>query len=113
MEIRSEEWFKNKEKFSSLLKELNTIDKGIVISDTPGRRDAVHMMLSNGTAFIRFNCFGYHELDHFRIQQWKKVLRSWYLQGLNKCYFFLHVADKKSETAFSNYVQKELGELIS
>ncbi|MEP6712960.1 MAG: DUF72 domain-containing protein [Ferruginibacter sp.] len=103
-----EEWFTNPGLLSEFIKELNTLNIGTVITDTPARRDTVHMQLSNGNAFIRFYCQGDHELDLFRIEQWKKQLRSWFLQGLEKCYFFLHIQSQTAEEDFINYVQYEL-----
>lgn len=84
------------------------MNKGLVITDTPGRRDAVHMHLSNATAFIRFDCRGDHELDLFRIDEWKKQLKSWYLQGLEKCYFFLHIESREFKDDFIQYARELL-----
>ncbi len=108
VEIRNAAWLADKDRFSSFVGMLNNLNKGIVITDTPGIRDAAHMQLSNSTAFIRFNCQGDTELDMFRIEQWKKQLRSWYLQGLENCYFFLHIHNKAYEADFAYYVQQEL-----
>ena len=108
IELRNEKWFSNTEWFERFVKELSSINKGLVICDTPGRRDAVHMHLSNPTAFIRFVCQGDEVLDMFRIEQWKKQLKSWYLQGLDYCYFYLHIQNESAEEDFINYVQAEL-----
>jgi len=108
VELRNENWFSDKAFFEDFVKELSRMNKGLVICDTPGRRDAVHMQLSNATAFIRFVCHGGEALDMFRIEQWRKQLKSWYLQGLEKCYFFLHIHDGNSEDDFIKYVQSEL-----
>jgi uncharacterized protein YecE (DUF72 family) len=87
---------------------LNRSNKGTVITDAPGCREAVHMQLSTPVAFIRFYCGPELELDMFRIEQWKKQLWSWYLQGLERCYFFLHIENKEAEVEFSEYVKYEL-----
>ena len=108
VEIRDKEWISDRYLFDSLVKELNQLNKGLVIADSPGRRDLVHMHLSNSTAFIRFSCRGDHELDLFRIDQWKKQLQSWYLQGLDKCFFFLHIQEKSSEDDFISYAKEVL-----
>lgn len=108
IELRHPDWFQNRDSFNSFVKDLNSLGKGLVITDSPGRRDAVHMKLSNSTAFIRFNCQGDHELDLFRIDEWRKRLRSLYLQGLQQCYFFLHIHNKEYEDDFIKYVQHEL-----
>ena len=108
VELRNPNWFNDTDLLISFIKELNLNNKGLVISDSPGRRDAVHMHLSNPTAFIRFFCRGDNELDKLRISLWKDQLKSWYLQGLEKCFFFLHINEKSSEEHFIKYVQSEL-----
>ena len=108
IEIRNEEWFIKTAVWLSFVKQLNSLHKGLVITDTPGKRALVHMQLSNATAFIRFSCQGDHELDLFRIEQWKKQLKSWFLQGLECCHFFVHVQNDSAEEDFMNYVQYSL-----
>lgn len=107
IEMRDAAWFHNPDRLGSFIEKLAKINKGLVITDSPGRRDAVHMQLSNATAVIRFNGLGWNELDLFRISQWKKQIQSWYLQGLEKCYFFLHLQQKEGEDDFIKYVQEE------
>jgi hypothetical protein len=112
IEITNREWLDDTEKFNEFIKELNSLNRGIVITDTARQRGAAHMRLSNPTAFIRFHCWGNNEIDQYRILEWKDVLRSWYSQGLEHCYFFLHIADKQSEVDFSSYVKHELADLV-
>lgn len=107
IEVRNPEWFDNKEQLGVFVKELNSLKKGTVIVDAPGRRDMLHIQLSNAKAFVRFNCQGDNELDRFRIRQWKKQLSSWYKQGLEECYFFLHIHNLDFETEFYTYVKEE------
>jgi uncharacterized protein YecE (DUF72 family) len=108
IEITNEEWFLKEALWLSFVKHLNSINKGLVITDTPGKRALVHMQLSNATAFIRFNCQGDHELDLFRIEQWQKQIKSWFLQGLQSCHFFVHVQNDAAEDDFMNYVKYTL-----
>ncbi|MES2429294.1 MAG: DUF72 domain-containing protein [Bacteroidota bacterium] len=108
IEIRDLVWFKNEDKFNQLVIHLNRLNKGLVICDTPGIREACHMRLSNSTAFIRFVCTGSSHLDIFRIEQWRKQIKSWFNQGLEKCFFFLHIYDDKAEIEFSQFVKHEL-----
>lgn len=108
VELTNMDWFINPEQFGLVVEKMHQLNKGLVISDSPGRREAVHMQLSNATAFIRFYGEGWNELDLHRISQWKKQLQSWYLQGLEKCYFFLHIQNKEGQEDFINYVQEEL-----
>ena len=107
VELINEDWFSTESTFNALVEKLHRLDKTLVITDTPGRRDALHMQLSNATAFIRFTCLGWNELDLFRISQWKKQIQSWYLQGLERCYFFMDIRDKEGADDFINYVKEE------
>ena len=108
VEFTNMDWFNNPDQFGLIVEKMHQLNKGLVISDSPGRREAVHMQLSNATAFIRFYGEGWNEIDLHRISQWKKQLQSWYLQGLEKCYFFLHIQNKEGQEDFINYVQEEL-----
>ena len=108
IEIRNEEWFSKSAVWLSFVKQLNNLNKGLVITDTPGKRASVHMQLSTARAFVRFSCQGDHELDLFRIEQWKKQLKSWLLQGLQCCHFFVHVQNESAEEDFMNYVKYSL-----
>ncbi|MEP6713511.1 MAG: DUF72 domain-containing protein, partial [Ferruginibacter sp.] len=103
----NEAWFTEPTRLTTFVGELHDINIGTIITDSPGRRDAVHMQLSTATAFIRFNCQGDEALDIFRVGEWKKQIKSWFLQGLEKCYFFLHIHNKDAEEDFINFVQYE------
>jgi len=108
VEITNPTWLGDAGRMLDFAAALNRTNKGTVITDAPGRREAVHMQLSTPVAFIRFYCGPELELDMFRIEQWKKQLKSWYLQGLEKCYFFLHIENKEAEVEFSEYVKYEM-----
>jgi len=64
--------------------------RGMVITDSAGRRDAVHMQLTVPEVYVRFNGYQLHESDYSRIDQWVKRIKGWMDQGLEKCYFFIH-----------------------
>lgn len=108
VEFRHESWFADKDRFLLVMEKLHQLKKGVIITDIPQRRDAVHMQLSSATAVIRFYGIGWNDTDLFRISQWKKAIHSWYLQGLEKCYFFLHLKNTDGLDDFIEYVQEEL-----
>jgi len=112
VECRHESWFNDKSFLQDWTAELKSINKGLVITDTPGRRDILHMQLTVPKAFIRFVCNGNSPLDDYRIQQWKEQLKFWYANGLEQCFFFLHIHDSDRELEFANWVQTELTESI-
>ncbi len=89
VEMRHPDWFVGNvlEEFSSELIKMNV---GLIVSDTSGRRDAVHMRLTSDELVIRFGGNDLHISDEVRMNQWAKQLRDWEKVGLKKCYFWIH-----------------------
>src|SRR5690606_13520980 len=54
MEFRHTDWYNDISVANRLYDLLETYNISNSIIDTPGRRDLLHMRLTNGTAFIRF-----------------------------------------------------------
>ena len=73
---------------------LNQYNIAHVVTDTAGRRDVVHQMTTNNTAYIRFVGNGLIETDYKRIDAWILRLGEWIDQGLNKIYFMIHQPDQ-------------------
>ena len=89
VELRHEGWFGTAavRETWELLFELGV---GAVITDTPGRRDVLHMRLTAPVAFIRFVGNNYHSMDLRRIEEWGERLADWVGKGLREVYFFVH-----------------------
>jgi uncharacterized protein YecE (DUF72 family) len=89
VELRHEGWFG-----TAAVREtwelLETLGIGAVITDTPGRRDVLHMRLTAPVAFIRFVGNNYHPVDLRRIDEWGERLSGWIDKGLREVYFFVH-----------------------
>lgn len=107
VEFNHDSWFSDKDRFMLLIEKLHQLKKGVIITDVPQKRHAVHMQLSGATAVIRFYGLGWNDTDLFRISQWKKAIHSWYLQGLERCFLFLHIRNKEGLDDFIEYVQEE------
>ncbi len=90
LEIRNPELNKTQE-LGALLNQYNIAH---VITDTAGRRDVVHQMTTNNTAYIRFVGNGLVETDYRRIDAWILRLGEWIDQGLSKIYFMIHQPDQ-------------------
>ncbi|MGI9550928.1 MAG: DUF72 domain-containing protein [Aurantibacter sp.] len=89
MEFRHTDWFtdaKVSEELYHLLKENNIAN---VLVDTAGRRDMMHMRLSNNEAFVRY-VGANHESDYARLDDWVERLALWKQKGLNNIHFFVH-----------------------
>ncbi|MGJ8736860.1 DUF72 domain-containing protein [Zobellia laminariae] len=89
MEFRHTDWF-NDEKVSQelyhLLQENNIAN---IIVDTAGRRDMLHMRLTNNEAFVRY-VGANHVSDYDRLDDWIDRLDCWKEQGLRNIHFFVH-----------------------
>ncbi len=89
MEFRHTDWF-NDEKVSNelyyLLEENNIAN---ILVDTAGRRDIMHMRLTNNEAFVRY-VGANHESDYSRLDDWIDRLADWQAKGLQNIHFFVH-----------------------
>ncbi|MEO1487004.1 MAG: DUF72 domain-containing protein [Bacteroidota bacterium] len=89
MEFRHTDWF-NDEKVSQelyhLLQENNIAN---VLVDTAGRRDLMHMRLTNNEAFIRY-VGANHPTDYDRLEDWIARIAQWKNMGLTNFHFFVH-----------------------
>lgn len=89
VEFRHTDWFHTtaiSDKLYELLQENGT---GTILVDTPGRRDLLHMRLSNDEAFVRFVAAN-HPLDLARLDSWISRLQEWWNAGLRRICFFIH-----------------------
>lgn len=91
LEIRNPEFNSSKELFE-LLNQYNIAN---VITDTAGRRDIIHQMNSNKTAYIRFVGNGLVATDYQRIDAWIDKLNDWTNQGIENVYFLIHQPNQK------------------
>ncbi len=89
IEVRNNEWFDNTEiqnEFCQLLEKHNMTN---IIVDTAGRRDMLHMRLTNPVAFVRY-VGANHPSDVTRLDEWIARIEKWKEEGLQKLYFFVH-----------------------
>ncbi|SKA36180.1 Uncharacterized conserved protein YecE, DUF72 family [Chitinophaga eiseniae] len=109
VEIRHPDWFEKNAEREEFFRILHQLGIGVVMTDTPGRRDCLHMAHTIPHLFLRFVTQGGHPLDLTRLQAWKKRLDIWKGQGLQDLYFFLHVHDGKYEADFYQEVRTVFG----
>ncbi|NMH28147.1 DUF72 domain-containing protein [Flavobacterium silvaticum] len=89
VEVRNNEWFSDIEAKSKLENLLEQLGMSNIIVDTAGRRDMLHMRLTNDAAFIRY-VGANHPTDIQRLDDWVERIKQWRPEGLNKLYFFVH-----------------------
>lgn len=90
VEVRHPDWFGGGKEINSLCNYLYKNGMLLVMTDTPGRRDVLHMRLTGKTAFIRFNAHNNHPTDKLRLDAWVQRLCEWFNLGLETVYFFVH-----------------------
>ncbi len=103
IELRNETWFNNNPNFNSFCNYLYKNNMSIVLTDTLGRRDAVHQRVTNKTAFIRFKAYDMHPTDYTRIDAWVTRLQTWIAEGIETIYFHMHTADKSLNPLLVHY----------
>lgn len=89
IEFRHTDWFSDPAVANELYDILEKYDVSNIVVDTAGRRDLLHMRMTNDTAFIRYNGAN-HESDYTRLDDWLDRLETWVSQGLQNIYFFVH-----------------------
>lgn len=112
IEIRNENWFV-KPDMETLQQLLSHYGAGTVISDVAGRRDVLHMYLSNESAMIRFVGNNLHHTDFSRIDSWIERLSIWIKNGLKTIYFFHHQENNLHAPEIALYFNNKLNESLS
>ena len=105
--MRHEEWFLKTtvfDEFTQLLQENNIAN---ILVDTAGRRDMLHMRLTNNEAFIRF-VGANHPSDYERLDAWVIRLKEWNDLGLKKIHFFIHQNIELESPLLGAYFIKKL-----
>ncbi len=90
LEVRHEAWFRDAAWTDRLAALSEAGGIALVITDSPGKRDVVHMRLTAPWIFIRFNAFDGAEADGRRLDEWAGRLAAWLGMGLREAYFFPH-----------------------
>jgi len=89
MEFRHTDWFNDAVVAQELYHLLEENGIANVLVDTAGRRDIMHMRLTNTEAFIRY-VGANHESDYPRLDNWVHRLKDWKNKGLRNIHFFVH-----------------------
>lgn len=112
VEVRHPNWFADAivvDEFYNLLEE-NSVANTLV--DTAGRRDMLHMRLTNNEAFVRY-VGANHLSDYTRLDDWVAQLKKWVDLGLQHIHFFIHqnleIESPMLATYFIKKMNLELG----
>ncbi|MDQ3142171.1 MAG: DUF72 domain-containing protein [Bacteroidota bacterium] len=107
IELRHPSWFEKSQELDQLISTLITKNIGLVITDTPGRRDVLHMNHIIPTTFIRFVATGDDSSDESRLMQWRKHMEDWASLGVQEIYFFIHHPNHTKLIEFSKLLRTE------
>lgn len=112
IEFRHTDWFNDKKVAQELYALLEEYHVANVLADTAGRRDLMHMRLTNNEAFIRYVGTN-HPSDYARLEDWVQRLFIWKNKGLKNIHFFVHQNMEMESPLLSAYfveqVNKKLG----
>lgn len=113
VEFRHPDWFAGGAEAERVWEGLEALGVGAVISDTAGRRDAVHMRVTAPFVLIRWGGYDGHPTDQIRLQSWIDRLGTWFDRGLREAHFLVHQPDSVTtpETcaAFADRVEAASG----
>ncbi|MCB4808506.1 DUF72 domain-containing protein [Tamlana sp. 62-3] len=107
MEFRHTNWYNDAVVAKDLYKLLEENNISNIIVDTAGRRDLMHMRLTNATAFVRY-VGANHESDYSRLDDWIERIKFWSKQGIKEIDFFVHQNLEKESPLLSAYFIKKL-----
>lgn len=109
IEFRHSDWYNDQKVAEELYHLLETNNIANVIVDTAGRRDLLHMRLTNNKAFVRY-VGANHKSDYTRLDDWTKRLKLWQEQGIGEISFFVHQNIEKESPMLSAYFIKQLND---
>lgn len=109
MEFRHTNWYNDASISNDLWQLLETNNISNIIVDSAGRRDIMHMRLTNATAFVRY-VGANHASDYGRLDVWIERLKDWKSQGIKEIDFFIHQNIEIESPLLSAYFIKKLND---
>ena len=109
MEFRHTDWFNDEKVAQELYHLLEENGIANILVDTAGRRDIMHMRLTNDEAFVRY-VGANHKSDYTRLDDWVTRISEWKEQGLKKVNFFIHQNMELESPLLSVHFIKKLNE---
>lgn len=111
MEFRHTDWYNDEKVANELYHVLQENNIANVLVDTAGRRDIMHMRMTNNEAFIRY-VGANHESDYTRLDDWVDRLEQWIDFGLKNIHFFIHQNLEVESPLLSAYFIKKLNQRL-
>lgn len=111
IEFRHTDWYNDANIANELYHLYETHNISNIITDTAGRRDLMHMRLTNPRVFIRY-VGANHSSDYTRLDDWVDRIKIWVDQGLEEVNFFVHQNLEKESPLLSTYFVRKLNEKL-
>lgn len=111
IEFRHPDWFKDATVAQELYALLEEHRVANVLLDTAGRRDLMHMRLTNNEAFIRY-VGANHSSDYSRLADWADRLYTWENSGLRNIHVFVHQNLEVESPLLSAYLIEQLNQRL-
>ncbi|TNE55260.1 MAG: DUF72 domain-containing protein [Bacteroidetes bacterium] len=109
VELRHEDWYSDSEFSKELYELLEHHGIGNVLVDTAGRRDLMHMRMTNARPFIRW-VGANHSSDYTRLDDWVNRIGLWIEQGMTELDFFVHQNLEEESPLLAAYLIEKLNE---
>ncbi|MEM7371612.1 MAG: DUF72 domain-containing protein [Bacteroidota bacterium] len=110
IEFRHEDWFQEHVLLPAVSDVLEERNVAAVITDVAGRRDVLHMCLSNRMAMLRFVGNSLHPTDYTRWDAWMDRLAVWVDNGLETLYVFAHEPGDLLASQLGSHMIEKLNE---
>ncbi len=110
IEVRHEDWFNDPKQAEALFNLLAKHRMATVLTDVAGRRDVLHMRLTNSIAMVRFVGNDLVPSDYTRINDWIERSLQWQKAGLKEIYFFTHEPDNIKAPELAEYLSTKLAD---
>lgn len=107
VEFRHTDWYNNDKIAQELYHLLEANNIANIIVDTAGRRDIMHMRLTNDEAFVRY-VGANHTSDYSRLDDWVQKIKQWKKEGLKHLHFFVHQNMELESPLLSAYFIEKL-----
>ncbi len=112
IEFRHTDWYNDTKIAEDLYALLESHGIANVLVDTAGRRDLMHMRLTNREAFVRY-VGANHLSDYNRLDDWVLRLNQWVEAGLRNIHFFVHQNLEQESPLLSAYLIEKLNDTLN
>lgn len=111
VEFRHPDWFSGDNRTAEVFKHMHALGIGTVLTDVSGRRDVLHMCLTNPVLTLRFVGNSLHPTDYTRSDEWIQRIKGWLDKGLQTANIWIHEPDNTQSPELARYWLKELNQV--